>query len=518
MVDLPVFNVKETNGKEERDVSKNFNLEIKNFGPISSGSISIKPLTILIGPNQSGKSYASMLIYSIYRAQASISNDKSLMDSYYDLASQDERAQLIKIFDESFSTFSDQKISFNVAHDLVNKIFKLTYQKAYEKKLDEEITRSFASSLKELRCITKVKHQSFSFKIIDSNDDSNSQDIISVQYKDEKLQITQFPNYRIVLNVEFEKTKQKLETQIINLIKNELKGQYEKKEDLEKVESIKKRLEFLPIYFFLINSLQALISEKYAKCYYLPAARSGILQGHKVIFTSIIKLAPYAGNNRIEIPTLSGVISDFINSLVIMPKKKGPLYSLARRFEDEIIYGKITIDKMDQDAYPEIRYTFKNTEIPIHRASSTVSELAPIFLYLKYIVKPKDVLIIEEPEAHLHPINQRILARLIVNLIRNGVRIIITTHSDYLLEQINNYLLINKIDANKRIEQYNLRSDEFLKANEISANVFQYSEKKGNYIAQLKVTDADGIPLDEFLKVTKELYQESVKIQRDLNN
>src|SRR5438876_3623752 len=40
-------------------------VQIKDFGPISSGSIEIRPLTLFIGPNNSGKSYAAMLIHAL---------------------------------------------------------------------------------------------------------------------------------------------------------------------------------------------------------------------------------------------------------------------------------------------------------------------------------------------------------------------------------------------------------------------------------------------------------------------
>jgi predicted ATPase len=43
-------------------------IEIRDFGPIREGEIEIKPLTIFIGPNNSGKSYGAMLIHSLYKS------------------------------------------------------------------------------------------------------------------------------------------------------------------------------------------------------------------------------------------------------------------------------------------------------------------------------------------------------------------------------------------------------------------------------------------------------------------
>jgi hypothetical protein len=39
-------------------------IEVKNVGPIGKGSISLKNLTVLIGPNNSGKSYIAMLVHA----------------------------------------------------------------------------------------------------------------------------------------------------------------------------------------------------------------------------------------------------------------------------------------------------------------------------------------------------------------------------------------------------------------------------------------------------------------------
>ena len=40
-------------------------LDIKDFGPIAGASISLRPLTVFIGPNNSGKSYAARLLHSV---------------------------------------------------------------------------------------------------------------------------------------------------------------------------------------------------------------------------------------------------------------------------------------------------------------------------------------------------------------------------------------------------------------------------------------------------------------------
>ena len=57
--------VHERRHRNRKSVKIDLNMDLENFGPIKKGEIKLRPLTIFIGPNNSGKSYAAMLIHSI---------------------------------------------------------------------------------------------------------------------------------------------------------------------------------------------------------------------------------------------------------------------------------------------------------------------------------------------------------------------------------------------------------------------------------------------------------------------
>lgn len=488
-------------------------IDIKDFGPISSGKVALKPLTIFIGPNNSGKSYAAMLIHSIFESHmpARIKSDlpPPLRSRFLYRGLKKGSDGFSKDFENEKAELIDDIKKLNVGEELevpqpfLKKIFDYICEDLYEQSLSDEIKRSYATQLNNL---VRVGKRSFALKInfnskeINLRNQKNELEIKEHSYLDIKILIKVTGKSRRGIEITKDKEENK---HIISL-------------DLDLGEEYK----FLD-RFFVDAIFDICASEMFKSvamyCYYLPAARSGILQGHKALAANIIKRAPLVGIEELEIPKLSGVVSDFISSIIELPDEEGQFYKFAQELEKELIKGEIIIPTLESYAYPEIKYRFQDTEIPLHRTSSTVSELAPLILYLKYIIEPGSILIIEEPEAHLHPKNQLILAKFLVKLIRKEVNVIITTHSEYLLEQISNFIMLSKIVDEKRAEKYRYDKEDYLKYDDVAAYVFKYdNESGGNRITAVNITEDDGISQEEFIKIQELLYDETIKLQRDL--
>ncbi|MCQ1537751.1 AAA family ATPase [Methanocalculus taiwanensis] len=476
-----------------------FTLEIKNFGPITEGNIILKPLTIFIGPNQSGKSYASALIYSIYRTNSRIATQKTPYYSFDSRLTKNEKNKLYDVIDKFIDTNDP-----NVNKDDFQHLCKIAFKRIHLKLINDEISRVFATQIERLKSINKR----ISYVRIDYGDFYEK-----INIRKGVFQLTELSD----LNMKIAKAKGDdytiLEKFFVAVSDSNVISKKSEKKDLERT------LKYLPYMYEMDQQFVKLFSRPRSRSsLYLPAARSGILQGHKALSASLNRLAPYAGMEQLSLPALSGVISDFINKLVFLKDEKEELFDLSTDFERELIYGKISLkEKKEESSYPEIQYTYLGEELPIHLCSSTVSELAPIFLSLKHWVGSGGLLIIEEPEAHLHPENQRIFAKLIVRLVRKNVRVLITTHSDYLLEQLNNYILLSKINENRRISEYMLDKEDYLKPDEIATHIFTYDKKNGNTISSVPIDENEGISQDEFLRITKELYDQSVMIRREIN-
>lgn len=487
---------------------------LKNFGPITSGNIEIKPLTIFIGPNNAGKTYAAMLISSLYQTVMPVHlGGKEEMNIKLDTLKQPTILLSFKdIFKDLLKGFMSYKRkilalktndTYEIPYIFVDKLHRNLIKKHLKDKFTNQFNYLFGCSQKDL---IKYGKQNFNLELNLNNVSLNfkyySKNIKILETKKERLKVVLKKTRNPSLNVTSTKDG------IVLNIGKDLDLEFERGE-----------AKYLELYvrllaFYMIRILFNLVKPSY----YLPAARSGMLQNHRVLTSSLIKQLPLYGTEKYEIADFSGSLANFLASIVSLPSEKGPMFKLAEDFENEIIGGEVIAKKHNKYGVADIKYRYSRREIPLNRASSTVSELAPLILYLKYLIRPNDVLIIEEPEAHLHPENQRILAKYLVRLIRKNVNVLMTTHSDYLLEQLSSFMLLKKVGNLKRVRKYGYKKDDYLNPEEIAPYVFNFDRRSNGYkINEVEVSEDYGIAQDEFIRIQESLYGETTKIRKDLN-
>lgn len=145
--------------------------------------------------------------------------------------------------------------------------------------------------------------------------------------------------------------------------------------------------------------------------------------------------------------------------------------------------------------HDEIRFSSKTKnpdsrfDIPLHLASSSARGLSDLYFFLLHQASCNHLLIIDEPESHLDTANQVHLARMVAHFIRAGVRILITTHSDYLLKEINNLIMLNKDFKNKRsvMKSLGYTEDDFIDPNLIRAYIAEKNSLTPCEIDQLGI-------------------------------
>lgn len=89
-------------------------------------------------------------------------------------------------------------------------------------------------------------------------------------------------------------------------------------------------------------------------------------------------------------------------------------------------------------------YTTNDASMPMSAAAASIREIAPLQILAKKQDVSRCAILVEEPEAHLHPLKQRMMADIIGALSHNGAIMQITTHSDYFLRRLNELIMFAK--------------------------------------------------------------------------
>ncbi len=75
--------------------------------------------------------------------------------------------------------------------------------------------------------------------------------------------------------------------------------------------------------------------------------------------------------------------------------------------------------------------------------------LSDLYFFLKHAAERNHLLVIEEPESHLDTANQIRSARLLARCVGAGLRVLVTTHSDYVIKEVNNLIMLSRPFADK---------------------------------------------------------------------
>ena len=247
--------------------------------------------------------------------------------------------------------------------------------------------------------------------------------------------------------------------------------------------------------------------------HYLPADRAGVMHAHKVFVSSLVRRASRAGlEPESPLPALSGVLADFLEGLIGLDDRKlTTSRQLAKRLETDILGGSVGISRSTV-GFPSFHYRPKNWQhdLPLMNTSSMVSELAPVVLYLRHVVQPGDVLIIEEPESHLHPAMQVSFTRYLAAVVKAGIRVIVTTHSEWVLEALANLVRLSEVPEARRSK---ISGGPALEPEEVGAWSFERKEwPQGSVVREIPLDTVRGTFPAGFGDITEQLYNDWASI------
>ena len=496
-------------------------VSVEKFGPIEKGSVDLRPLTIFVGPSNTGKTYLAILIYALHRTLQGFPQfpviERYLFSQEEDHSLTDhELEHIINTLntDQKSLLFSDlpESMRNSAQRFLNNKEFLADYLKG-------ELKHCF--DLESITGLIRMSDQGNATKLSIAVSNSE-QELWNFLMEISESDITSKGNINnIELLSERNFGSAKVYERLIRNFRNRLINVSERGMTQDRQRG------------YLLGQLWEILFQSHrehqVETYYLPAARSGIMQSHRVIASSLVARSTRAGFERFpEIPTFSGVMADFIQRLILYdepitryryraPRKQTKaMKALADVLERQTLGGQIRTIRSSSGAYPEFVYRplEAKQDIRLSRASSMVSELAPVVLFIRGNISSGDTLIIEEPEAHLHPAAQTEMAGTLARLVRSGIRVVVTTHSDWLLKGIGNLMREGELEEQSGESARGDLSSSSLRPKDVGIWLFNKEDgTQGSTIREIQFDRIEGIEPSDYEAVDEQLYNRSADLQ-----
>ena len=273
---------------------------------------------------------------------------------------------------------------------------------------------------------------------------------------------------------------------------------------LNKPVTISNAIERYELYVLAVLS-KYLMNNTLVNSYILPVERNSVYTFSKEL--SLKRLKKTEDNKSIEdaaeiqerITRYPHALRDALEvaeDLANIRLKETKFKFLADEIERDILHGTIHIS--DQG---ELQFAPKSEAdkiLPIHLSASLIKTLSGLIVYLRHQATRNDLIIIDEPELNLHPDNQIVLTRIFAKLVNNGFRLLISTHSDYVIREVNNLIMLSSEE--KEIKslavKYGYKDFHKLNPNSIGAYLFDFNNSnKTKVIVESLDVQKDGFEI-----------------------
>ncbi len=401
---------------------------LENIGSISKASIEIADLTVISGENDSGKTTISKVIYALGQATSSFRYDYQQYQEYEVSRSYNELYMYLTRYLDKNTLLSQEQSSLELGN--------LHRVDSRERELNEELIdqlnnlrrgtlyRSF--SIFEIERIESLISRLFNSGIFPDSITDKFKGLI----KEIKLKVAELHERPPTSKFIYRALKSEFSDEIVR-----------SNSEFSKLKLFDGSHRVFDITF---NNKEIL---DFDGDNFLRISDSTLIEGPAIFqISSLLGNIPFTSNyfsrrnkrNKFEVPyhvvdlcsKLNGTRDSLVNILED-PICDDSAWDLSEFYEGAINYEDTTeLFKLSKNGYD---YHGNNT-------SSGIKALAILDLLIKgnYITK-NTVLILDEPETNLHPTWQKKYAKAIVNLVSKGAKILVSTHSPYMLEALKIY-------------------------------------------------------------------------------
>ena len=364
-------------------MEKMLKLSLVNFGPIDEAAIEIKPLTIIKGGNNTGKTMILKLINSlnsVINNQHPELNSSKLSFTAATILKNSINQEFFNDFMSGFIDYIDTNPSidsepFKIAMEDFDMLYKEGIQNLANICLSQKLENTYHTRIEDL--IKSDKRE----KIEKGTED------FKFSYRNTSYENTQIENFPYI-NIDLESGNEPL-------LSIHFEDEVEVRMNSEYIDSLNGRDYDFYFIFFYSNFAKAVLN--------------------KIFETS----ASYF---------LDELNEDFAK-FILDNNIKSPLYEIGLDLENDVLNTHLI--KENDGLYYKTGSDLMNTYL----ASDSLKKLSNIVFHIKHVINSGDYLIIDDIENHLDKKRIEILAKYLTQISDRGVNVILSTHSDYVVEE-----------------------------------------------------------------------------------
>jgi hypothetical protein len=408
--------------------------QFEQLGPLYKGEVELADLTIICGENNTGKTYITNSLYALFfswqqllawdlsekdmlklQSEGFISIDlqKEIVDNW-DVILQNTMGRLAENLHDFLATpperFKDTKLSLlmPITNDWIGRDFEVGLNSS-QGKLLVSIKKQAKNNIAEIALV------------VESGDELPPIHSLARFIREQLLEIVLEETFPNVFIASAERTGSAIFRGELNFSKNKL-----------------------------VNMLTEMENDKKSV----------------VTFSTLLKLMKrtYALSIEHNVEFISNTIPDLEQLGISDVMKSNP--ELSKSFQ-QIAGGTYKASKEGA-----IHFTPKGTmlKMGLGEASSSVRSLMVLWFWLNHKAKSGDLLMIDEPELNLHPANQRRLTQFLAALVAVGVKVFLTTHSDYIIREFNTLIMLSSDKPHLQAvrEKFGYSENDFLPAEKVA--------------------------------------------------
>ncbi len=430
-------------------------LIVEGFGKINKAEIELAPMTLIVGDNNSGKSYLLSLAWAVRKLADEIFSQDS-----FSRESCDEADELRSSFQNAIERAKNTGTA-DVKFRLISSQLEMIMNRILERRKEWLINRIFNS------------------------------DCVNVKRIALKMPVDSLGTIRI----------DSFQNRVIVQISN------------------KGVMNFSPDFCLDTKELADLIIQAAAEwslslsfVTYMPAARTGFMMSKDIINKYARKqtFARIEADEQQAVQPFALPVLDFLDVMNDLSQDQAgeEKYKDIAAFIQRMTQGNVEISGLPSH---ELSYVPDggDKKYPFRAVSAVVTELAPLLLMLSHQKKISG-LFYEEPEMCLHPALQKRMGQVLARLVNAGADVVATTHSDIILQHINNMIRLKWMKKDPK--DYGFETADLIEKEKV--RVYQMSGCKDGTteVKELRCSD-NGFAVPTFNDALDDIMEDVIQIQ-----